>query len=236
VTSVTTTLHETNSSGADLASPNTGTSITIDAGGYVTDYATVTPSTATGSVAFRYYTSQTVCQGDSTQSAGTSAGSGTVSGGSAHSTTTQFSSPGTYYWRAFFSGTGLNLNSSSDCSETLVVNQYQPTLGTGQTVKITDSVTISVTGGGALSGTAHFQPFSDSSCTAGNELATQENVSVSGASPQIKSATTMVTFNTTGAHAVYWKVSYTSNNPAQKDIAASCTEGTTLTITNTDGS
>src|SRR5205085_1092209 len=156
--------------------PHTGTSITIDAGGYVVDYASVTPSTATGSVAFRYYTDQSVCSNDSATNptGGTSAGGGSVSSGSAHSSTLHPTS-GIYYFRAFFTGTGLNNSSSSDCSETLTVNQFQPTLGTGQTVKITDSVTISVSGGGALDGTAHFQPFSDPDCSAANSLADQEN-------------------------------------------------------------
>ncbi len=141
----------------DLASPNNGTTITINAGGYVVDYANVTPTTATGSVVFRYFTDQTVCNA-ATASGGTSAGSGTVSGGSAHGSTLQLTA-GTYYFRAFFTGTGLNNDSSSDCSETLTVNQFQPGLSTAQTVKITDSATITVAGGGNLAGTAHFRPY-----------------------------------------------------------------------------
>jgi hypothetical protein len=46
------------------------------------------------------------------------------------------------------------------------------------------------------------------------------------------STTTSVTFNTAGAHTVYWKVSYASTNAAQTDIAATCTEHTVSTITN----
>ena len=44
--------------------------------------------------------------------------------------------------------------------------------------------------------------------------------------------TSSVTFNTAGALLVYWQVSYTSTNPAQTDIAATCSENTSLTITN----
>ena len=228
-TSVTTTLHETNSSGTDVSPANNGTTISVFPNAYVTDYASVTPSTATGSVAFKYYGSLANCNADTS---GTPAGSGSVSSGSAHSSTVQFTSPGTFYWRAFFtSNTGSVLSSSSDCSEAVTVFQIQPTLTTAQTVKITDSATISATGGGNLSGTAHFRPFSDAGCTT-TPLAVQEDVSVSGASPQTASATTIVTFNTAGNHLVYWQVSYTSSNPAQKDIAATCTENTNLTITN----
>ena len=228
-TSVTTNLHQTNSSGVDVSPANNGTTISVFPNSYVTDYATVTPSTATGSVAFKYYGSTSDCNADTN---GTSAGSGTVSSGSAHSTPTPFPTTGTFYWRAFFTSDNVTvLSSSSDCSEAVTVFQIQPTMTTAQTVTVSDSATISATGGGNLSGTAHFRPFSDAGCST-TPLAAQENVSVSGASPQTVSATTTVTFNTAGAHIVYWQVSYTSSNPAQKDITATCTENTNLTITN----
>jgi hypothetical protein len=113
------------------------------------------------------------------------------------------------------------------------VRQFNPTMTTAQTVVISDSATVLDGGGGGnLTGTVHFRAYSDSGCTAGNELTDQQDVAVSGASPVTVSTTASVTFNTAGAHAVYWKVSYTSTNPAQTDIAASCTENTSLTITN----
>ena len=147
--------------------------------------------------------------------------------------------PGVYRWVASYApdaGDVNNVAQSTGCgddNEQFSVQQFQPTLSTAQTVTVTDSATIMDGGGGGdLAGTAHFQPFSDSSCTAGNELADQEDVSVSGASPQTASMTTVVTFDSAGSHTVYWKVSYTSTNGAQKDIAATCTENTTLTIDN----
>src|SRR5439155_17492359 len=110
-------------SGVDVSPANNGTTITIDNNGHVTDYATVLPSGATGNVVFRYFTDPTVCT-NATAAGGTSAGSGDVSGGSAHGSELQLAS-GTYYFRAFFTGTtgSLFLNSSSDCGEILVVNQ-----------------------------------------------------------------------------------------------------------------
>jgi hypothetical protein len=228
-TSVSTTLHETTAAGVDVSPANNGTSITINAGSSVVDYASVTPSGATGSVNFRYYTTAALCTADTAGSGGTDAGGGSVSGGSAHSNVVSPAS-GTYYFRAFFTGTGLFNNSISDCSEVLTVNQFQPSLTSTQTVTITDSATVSVSGGGNLNGTLHFQPFSTSGCTAGTSLAADDTQSVSGASPQTKSTATTLTYNTNGSHPVYWKVSYSSNNPAQKDIAATCTENTAITI------
>ena len=99
-TTLATTLHETNSAGVDVSPANNGTTITINAGGYVVDYANVTPSTATGSVVFRYFTDQTVCNA-ATASGGQSAGSGTVSGGSANGSTLQLAS-GTYDFLGVF--------------------------------------------------------------------------------------------------------------------------------------
>ena len=52
-TSVTTSLHETDSLGADLVPPNNGAKITVDTGSFAVDYATVTPADAQGTVAFR---------------------------------------------------------------------------------------------------------------------------------------------------------------------------------------
>jgi hypothetical protein len=144
--------------------------------------------------------------------------------------------PGTYRWTAAYApatGDKNNVATSEDCNgtgESFVVQQFQPALTTAQTVTIKDSATITVSGGGNLTGTAHFQPFSDSSCTAGNELAAQDDVSVSGASGTTVDSSTM-TITTTADH-IYWQVSYSSSNGAQKDIAATCTENSSITITN----
>ena len=114
-TSTSTTLHETNSSGIDVSPVNNGDPISINAGGYVTDYASVTPSGATGSVVFKYYSSSTACTADTDGTGGSSGGGGSVSSGSAHGSAVQFNSSGTFYWRAFFTGTGLNNDSRSSC-------------------------------------------------------------------------------------------------------------------------
>jgi hypothetical protein len=99
-------LHETNSSGVDVSPTNNGDPISIDAGGYVTDYASLTPSSATGSVVFRYYSTSALCTADTDGTGGSDGGSGTVSSG--WLTVVPFSSntSGTFYWKAFFTGTG----------------------------------------------------------------------------------------------------------------------------------
>jgi hypothetical protein len=229
-TSITTTLHETDASGADVVPAHNGTTLTINAGGHVVDYANLTPSGATGTVVFRYFTTSAAC-GTGTATDGTSAGSGTVSGGVAHGDVVVSPTAGTYYFKAFFTGTGLFNDSVSDCSEVLTVNQFNPSLTTAQTVTVTDSMTITAGGGGDLAGTAHFQPFTSSDCTTGS-LHAQDDVSVAGPSSQTVASTVTVTFTGAGPHVVYWKVSYTSTNPAQASIASTCLETTTATITN----
>jgi hypothetical protein len=147
------------------------------------------------------------------------------------------SGPGYYAFTVSYSpaaGDNNNLGvAETTCgasNEQFQVQQFNPALTTAQTVVISDSATITVGGGGALAGAAHFRAYSDSSCTA--ELTGDQSVAVAGASPQTVSTTTSVTFNTAGAHTVYWKVSYASTNAAQTDIAATCTEHTVSTITN----
>ena len=120
-TSVTTTLHETDANGVDVTpNANNGTTITINAGGHVVDYATVSPSSATGSVVFRYYSGATAladCTADATAAGGTSAGSGAVSSGSAHGSVVTPTS-GVYRFKAFYTATAGSLfnGSISDCS------------------------------------------------------------------------------------------------------------------------
>jgi hypothetical protein len=143
--------------------------------------------------------------------------------------------PGTYRWRAFYAPDAGDVNNvavstpCNDADEEFVVQQFQPTLTTAQTVTIKDSATIVVAGGGPLSGMAHFQPFSDSSCMAGNELAAQQDVAVSGASGTTVS-TTPITIVDPGEPTIYWKVSYTSSNAAHASIAATCTENASIVI------
>jgi hypothetical protein len=129
---LTTTLHETNSTGVDVTPANNGTSITINlpsdgSGTYVTDVANSSDSSATGTVAFKFYGNSTDCNADTS---GTAAGGGALNSGSASSTPTLFTTTGTFYWRAFLTGTGITLNASSACNEILTVRQNTSTATT----------------------------------------------------------------------------------------------------------
>jgi hypothetical protein len=52
---------------------------------------------------------------------------------------------------------------------------------------------------------------------------------VSGASPQTVTTTAMTILDP-GEPTIYWQVSYTSDNPAQTGIAATCTENSSIDI------
>ena len=71
-------LHErTNATGdTDVTPANNGLTITVNNGAYVNDVATVTPTTATGTIAFRYYGTLEAGEADTAGAAGTAAGSG----------------------------------------------------------------------------------------------------------------------------------------------------------------
>jgi hypothetical protein len=140
--------------------------------------------------------------------------------------------PGNYCFSATWPGDSNYTDgpyTDDGTNECFDVEVFQPELSTTQTVTIKDEATISVSGGGDLDGQAHFQPFSDSSCTAGNELAAVQDIDVAGASSQTV-GTTPMTIVDPGEPTIYWQVSYTSDNPAQADIAATCTENSSIVI------
>ena len=87
---------------------------------------------------------------------------------------------------------------------------------------------MSAPAGGNLAGNVKFEVFESSDCS-GTAIYTQ-TVTVSGASPQTV-ATTNTTVSTTAAN-VSWRLTYTSTNPAQKSIPATCLEKTALAIDN----
>src|SRR5262249_2960125 len=114
----------------------TGITVTLPTNGsgtYVTDYATVAPPGSTGTVAFRFYSSQAACNADTTFTGGTSAGRGkTVDANNvAKSYPAHIPAAGVTYWRAVFTGTGISAGSDSGCSgEILTANQATSTATT----------------------------------------------------------------------------------------------------------
>jgi hypothetical protein len=211
-TTTTTTLHETDSSGVDVIPSNNAVAITILPGAYVTDYASVSPSSAAGSVAFKYYSSLNDCNNDTS---GTSAGGGSLSSGSANSTATQFSSAGTFYWRAFFTGTGLNKDSSSACNEILTVQKASPTLGTAPTLRPQDSATLSgIVSGGSGTMSLSFKLFGPGNPTcdpAGDAAVFSTSINVTADGTVTTTNSTFI-LNSSSATGVYrWLVDFTGN-------------------------
>jgi hypothetical protein len=220
-----------------LANP----AIEIHPGSYVTDYATVAPKVGTtpiptGSIAFRWYTSLDDCNGNTN---GNLAGGGTVDSttGVSTSTPTQFNTPGIYFWRAFFTGTGSSLDSSSDCSEKLTVSQLQPTMTTQQRFRPNDSATVAVvSGGGNLAGSVDFQLFVNSGTCSGT--ADYDSGAIDITSGTGSGLNRTVSSNNTSEYVVSgttfsWLVTYTSTNNAHKNVTATCNaEHSSITIVN----
>jgi hypothetical protein len=173
----------------------------------------VTPSSATGSVAFKYYGSLADCTNDTS---GTAAGGGSLSSGSATSSTVQFSTPGTFYWKAFFTGTGLNNDSQSPCNEILTVQKASPTLGTAPTLTPQDSATLSgIVSGGSGTMSLSFKLFGPGNATCdplGDAPIYTESITVT-ADGTVTTSNTDVTLDSLSASGVYrWLVSFTGNS------------------------
>jgi hypothetical protein len=143
---------------------------------------------------------------------------------------------GTYHWKATYTpatGDPNNVGSTfngdcSDANEDVVVTSVASSLTSQQSFIPNDNSTVTAPAGGNLAGSVKFEVFESGDCS-GTAIYTQ-TVSVSGASPQTVS-TTNTTVSTTAAN-VSWRLTYTSTNPAQRDIPATCLERTALTIDN----
>jgi hypothetical protein len=232
-TSTTTLLHQTDSTGADFDPAITGSELTVTPGAYVKDVATVTGTGATGSVDFRLYASSTACIADTTGTGGTDIGSSTLSGGSATSATHQFNTVGDFYWRAFYTG---NLSSSaSPCNEIVHVVQVNTAISTAPWYYPNDKATVSApNGGGNLAGSITFKLYDNATNCAANGatglLYSEAAQTVSGAGPlDFNTSNTSVKVSTSTT--VYWNVTFTSTNPAQKGRNSVCAESINATLT-----
>ena len=159
-TSTLTTLHQTDSSGVDITpTANNGSSITVPVGAYVTDYASVTPSSiSSGTVTFRYYENTADCTADTDGTGGASGGNGSVTSGAANGSAVQFNTAGTFYWRAFYSGaTNINASSSSCSDEVLTVQKGSPTIASDPRLIPQDHASIAgIIAGGTTQATITF--------------------------------------------------------------------------------
>jgi hypothetical protein len=239
-TTTSTVLHQrTNSTGdTDVNPANNGGSIAVPVGAWVNDVASVLPSAATGTVSFKYYPSVADCTADTN---GTAAGSGiSLSSGSATSSTLQFNTVGSFYWRAFFSATGLNNGSNSVCGdEILTVNPVNTSISTAPWYYPNDKATISApNGGGNLAGSITFKLYNNATNCAANGatglLYSEAAQNVAGAGPlDFNTANTSVKVSTTTT--VYWNVTYTSTNPSQIGRNSVCIETINATLTGDTG-
>ncbi|MBD3941675.1 hemagglutinin [Microbacterium sp. NEAU-LLC] len=140
---------------------------------------------------------------------------------------------GTYHWVATYSGSspntsGLTHNAAcNDGNEDVTVTSVPSKMFTTQSWVPNDTVTVSASAGGDMAGTATFQLYKGLTCD-GTLLYTSDPVTVAGPSPQAVSSANTVAV---AAGDYSWKVSYDSTNPAQRDIAPSCHESSSLTVT-----
>ncbi|WP_202033156.1 hypothetical protein [Nocardioides sp. WS12] len=145
-------------------------------------------------------------------------------------------SVGLYHWVASYSGNAPNTNAAdhnTDCSvddEMVEVTDVPSTIETAQSWVPNDSATVSATAGDDLDGEVTFNLYATSDCT--GAVAYTEKVDVAGD----QSGVTVSTSNTEAFAAgdYSWQVSYDSDNPAQRDIAASCEETSSLTVDDGD--
>ena len=218
----------------DIGQP--GKELNVSPGAYVRDTATVAPSTATGSVNFRLYTSKALCEASDASTTGTNVSTNTITSGSATSATRQFNTVGDFYWRAFYIPGNLSA-SASLCDEIVHVVQVETSMDTAPSYIPNDSATLSApNGGGALAGSIEFKAYTP---TAG--ATAQQNCTANGATGLLFSETKPVagaatysttnTTNSTTATSVYVRVTFTSTNPSQKGRTSICVENIAATLT-----
>jgi len=192
---------------------------TITVGDSIHDSAVLTGAGATagGTVTYTVYT-DTACTANP-RDAGTKT---VVNGVVPDSNTLQFSSAGTFYWQASYSGDSNNSPAKSACtSETLVVEKIQPAIATllsASQVNIGDSVTDSATLTNATSnasGTVAYKVYSNNTCTGTSTDAGTKTVA-NGIVPN----SNPVQFNTAGTF--YWQAFY-DGDANNKSALSDCT-------------
>jgi hypothetical protein len=234
---------------------HSGTAITVPAGTAVTDSATLSgtaESGATGTVTYSVYSDSActnlVSSGPAEQ---IPAGSATLPDSAPVTLTT----PGTYYWTAFYSGDANNQASASPCgSETETVSAVAlPTSltttlsGGGKTgtaisvtagTAVTDSATLSGTNAATATGTVTYNVYSDSACSQLVQGGPAQQVTA-GKVP----GSAAVTLTAAGPY--YWQVAYSGDQANQASVSTCGSEGgetetvtappTTLTTSLTGG-
>lgn len=214
------TNHYTNS--PTLATTLVPTSVTV--GGSVHDTAALTgaTSTASGTVTYTVYTNNTCTA--VLQAAGTK----TVTNGVVpDSDSVTFSSAGTFYWQAVYSGDTNNNGATSACtSETIVVSKAQPTVATTQDLIPNDHFTLS--GGVNLTGagTITFNLYAPTDATCSGTPALTQTVSGISANGTYNTTNTTIHANTAGTWR--WASSYSGDDNNQPASSACGVENFTI--------
>src|SRR3974390_940214 len=222
------------------ASPTISTTLSassIGLGGTANDTSVLSgagASTGTGTATYSYYTNNTCTTGK------VSAGSVTVgtTGSVPNSSTVTFTSAGTYYWQAVYSGDANNNGASSPCTaannEQLTVNKASPSISTtlsasSSSAASTANDTSVLSGAGASTGTATvtYSYYTNNTCTTGKVSAGTVTVPVSGSVPN----SSTVTFTSAGTY--YWQAVYSgdaNNNGASSPCTAANNEQLTVSV------
>lgn len=241
--SVTATIAPTTLATSLSGGGKSGAAISVTAGTAVTDSATLTgtaASGATGTVTYNVYADR-ACQ--TLVKAGT-AQKITTAGVLPPSAAVTFSTTGTYYWQAAYSGDTSNAASTSPCgSEAETVTPAPTTLATSLSggsmtgaaitvapgTAVTDSAALSGAEAATASGTATYNVYSDAACTKLVAAGSAESISTPGTLPP----SAPVTLTALGTY--YWTASYSGdpNNLASASPCGSETETVASTVTQT---
>jgi hypothetical protein len=159
--------------------------------------------------------------------------------------------PGTYHWKASYSGDSPNTNASShnaacdDPNEDVVVRQIPTTISTAQKAFPNDSATISSSVAGntlPATGTVIFRLYDSlTSCQAGSTtvgtgglLYTETKSNVGGSNSfTVGTSNNSVSVNTNTS--VYWTVTYATGDTAHTGRQSACAENTQFAFTNDSG-
>lgn len=190
----------------------------ITVGGTAHDTASLISATpdAGGTVAYSYYT-----DGACTQH-GVTVGSVTLTRGRVpDSLPVKFSSAGTYYWQAVYSGDSNNHDETSSCwTEVLVVDRDAPTISTDPSASsiqagtsVSDSATLADASASA-GGTVTYTFYTDNGCSQGAVSA--GTVSVTGG---VVPDSNSIAFHTEGTF--YWQAVY-SGDPNNMPATSRC--------------
>jgi hypothetical protein len=197
-------------------------------GSPISDTATLSGATddAGGTITFKLY-SDDQCANEVT----TDLQAVTVNGpGNYNSGNFTPSNPGTYYWIASYSGDDKNEAVSGECgdpNESSVVGKAPSTLNTEQSFYPNDTATLSAsTASGTPTGDVTFSLFDNADCS-GTALFDPETDTLDADG---KASTTNTTFAISTTKTVYWKVEYEGDD--SHEPVSSCSENTELTIDN----